>query len=235
MSFYGEAIYGLSQYGEGLAMYQSNKIKNLALMALGFSEEVDFFNDDPDYQYRDIIRKVNDFYDNSLQSEFSGRYVWNFIMRRDRCVFRQNKTAGKFKYRYILRYDSDPESPTYQQGIFNFLALRELYSDPEYRCPITDFETIGMYVDTDADELYVWYMAKIEETLFPEYFVKYFRLRLASDMCMLLTGDPELKAQLEMEIGNARNPGEYAAAKNIDARQNPVRRLDAGPFIGIRR
>jgi hypothetical protein len=203
------ATYDIASYDQMESVTRA-QIKNLALNALGFTEEVDF-----DDLSSKTVELVNMVYNSSLMYTLSS-YPWRFILRRVKLEERDTADTGKYKYRYYLPY--------------NLLAIRTVYGDTRYSRVITEYDSHPKYIDANAEKVYIWYSAVVDEELFPPYFVDYFKYKLALDLCFTLTGDTDL-----MQILKAQHDQMLLSAKNIDAKQNEVRRIRSSPFLAIRR
>jgi hypothetical protein len=203
------ATYDIASYDQ-VENITAERIKNLALNTLGFTEEVDF--DDLSNKTVELVNRV---YNGSLMYALSS-YPWRFIMKRVRLDEREEIPAGKYKYRYYLPY--------------NLLAIRTVYGDAGYQRAVAEYDSHPEYIDTDSQDVWLWYSAVVDEELFPPYFVDYFKYKLALDMCFTLTGDTDL-----MQIIKAQHDQMLSSARNIDAKQNEVRRIRSSPFLAIRR
>jgi hypothetical protein len=127
-------------------------------------------------------------------------------------------TAGDdYKYKYCYQLPSD------------LLTYNASYTDNYYDSPIRRFETNQIYLNTDEAKAYLMYTALVDETLFPQYFVSYFRYKLALELCFNLTGDTNL-----MQVLNEQEQRGFIRAKNIDARQASVKTVKSSPFTVIR-
>lgn len=127
-------------------------------------------------------------------------------------------TAGDdYKYKYCYQLPSD------------LLTYNASYTDAYYDRPIRQFETNNIYLNTDEIKAYVMYTALVDETLFPEYFVAYFRYKLALELCFNLTGDTNL-----LQVLAEQEKRGFIRAKNIDARQASVKTIKSSPFTSIR-
>jgi len=120
------------------------------------------------------------------------------------------------------------ETPT------DLLALRHCYIDKENLSPINDYELnnngfLCNDIQGSDRSIRMWYAANLSETLFPDYFLDYFRVKLALDLAFNLTGDTDL-----MKILSAQEQKMLISAKNVDAKQNKSRLIKSSPFTQIR-
>ena len=188
----------------------TNEIKNLALFELGFVEEIDFTD-----LTNATVKKVNRTYDSTLLSVLSN-YPWRFAIKRAALT---GKATADDTYKHIYTYDT----PT------NMLVVKGLFYDANYSSPIREFETTPTKINMDATAGYIAYIDIVAETTFPQYFVNYFKYKLAMDLCFNLTGDTELLKLLAIQEQKM-----LLNSKNIDAKQNPTRTIKSSPFTAIR-
>lgn len=201
--------YGISTYGTSTGA-TAPEIKNLALFELGFPDEIDFTDLD-----NAIVEKVNRIYTTTLLDTLSN-YPWRFVMKRQELTSRSTANNNfKYKYNYVL-----PSS---------MLAIKNPFYDNNYSSVIKEYESTPTTLNTDATTCYLAYISIVDETVFPKYFVNFFKYRLARVLCFNLTGDTQLLGMLvELERVFMRN------AKNTDAKQNQARRVKSSPFTHIR-
>lgn len=202
--------YGISTYGAVTGLSAST-IKNLALFELGFPDEIDFSD-----STNATVKKVDRIYNTCLLFVLSN-YPWRFIYKRVQLTSKTDATdINKFKYNYTV------------PG--NMLVTRNIYYDAGYSSPIRDFESNPNYINTDATTVYLWYSAIVDETEFPQYFIDYFKYKLALDLCFNLTGDTDLLKLLAVQELKM-----LLTSKNIDAKQVQTRTIRNSPFTAIRR
>ncbi|MCP3684175.1 MAG: hypothetical protein GY861_15950 [bacterium] len=114
------------------------------------------------------------------------------------------------------------------------LVMRKAYIDTEWQQPIQRFEfnNSGLHVDdllSTNSSVRFWYIADTDESLFPNYFVDYFKYKLALDLTFNLTGDTDL-----IQLLAAQERQMLLSAKNIDAKQVRTKSVRTAPFIQIR-
>ena len=203
------ARYGISTYGATTGL-SAGQIKNMALFELGFPDEIDFEDTS-----NPTVEKVNRIYSTTLLAELSN-YPWRFILKREELTSRTDATdVNKYKYNYVL--------PA------NLLAVRKGYFDADYMNPIRQYESTPKNFNTDATKVYLWYYSLVDEEEFPQYFINYFKYRLAAELCFNLTGDTDLEAKL-IELSRVF----LLKAKNIDAKQLRGKTVLSSPFTQIR-
>lgn len=201
--------YGISSYGVSTGLTGS-EIKNLALFTLGFPDEIDFTD-----LTNETVKKVNRIYATSLLFVLSN-YSWRFVIRRRELTERADATdTDKFKYNYVL--------PT------SLLAIKNPFYDADYSNVIRDYESTPKKLNTDASQVFLSYISLVDESEFPQYFIDYFKYKLALDLCFNLTGDTDLLKILALQEQKM-----LLTAKNIDARQNMARTIKSSPFTQIR-
>jgi hypothetical protein len=124
-----------------------------------------------------------------------------------------------YKYMYYIPSDT--------------LVMRTAYTDKYAKAVIQDYElTInGLFTDYQStnNSIWFWYIQNTTESLFPVYFINYFKYKLALDLCFSLTGDNELMQTLALKEATA-----LKSARNVDAKQVKTRVIKNSPFIQIR-
>lgn len=95
--------------------------------------------------------------------------------------------------------------------------------------PDQDYDIYGDKIFAKTDQLDVDYVYKVDETYLPAYFVRLLVLELAVRLCMSITANASLKAQLNQE-----KVYQFAAALSADAQQQPNRRIISRPFLDVR-
>jgi hypothetical protein len=127
------------------------------------------------------------------------------------------EAGDDYKYKYNYQLPSD------------LLTYNASYTDVYYDCPIKYFEVIVPYLNTDETKAYLMYTSLVDETVFPQYFISYFRYKLALELCFNLTGDTNLIQMLSEQEHRG-----FIRAKNIDARQASTKTVKSSPFTAIR-
>lgn len=125
-------------------------------------------------------------------------------------------------YKYLFFVPSD------------ILALRHAFTDKENMDSIRDYELLNTGFFTDRlknqdNTNRLWYSADLTETEWPQYFVDYFKYKLALDLCFNLTGDTKREETL-FQISEKM----LLSSKNIDAKQVKSRTVKSSPFTQIR-
>ena len=121
----------------------------------------------------------------------------------------------KYKYNYLLPND--------------MLTYNNSYHDAYYQSPIRQFETNQSVLNTDNTTAYLAYNANIDETEWPQYFINYFKYKLALSLAFNLTGDTQLMEILSLQAKDA-----LRQARRTDARQCPTRTIKSSPLTQIR-
>ena len=128
-------------------------------------------------------------------------------------------SSSKYKYNYAFPAQ--------------LLAVKGAYHDEGYSNKVRLFESSPKFLNTDAtnsdESLFLWYISVIDEDEFPQYFIDYFKYKLALDLCFNLTGDTDLLQMLAQQEQKM-----LLTAKNIDAKQVQTRTIQASPFTAIR-
>jgi hypothetical protein len=190
----------------------ASEIKNQALFALGFVDEIDFTS-----LTDETVKKVNRIYDTCLVKALTN-HRWRFAIKRDNLTASKATATEDWKFKYLYTLPTD------------MLSYNASYTDEDYSCVIHEFETNQTYLNCDETKVYLMYTALVAETAFPQYFINYFQYQLALDLCFNLTGDTDLMKILAEQTMNAS-----IRAKNIDSRQNPARTIKASPYTQVRR
>ena len=203
------ARYGISTYGESTGL-SSSDIKNQALFLLGFVDEIDF-----DDTTLPLVEKVNRVY-STLYMGVLSNYPWRFALKRIQLTSRSDaNNSFKYKYNFVL-----PAA---------LLSVKRPYSDTGYLNPVERYETNQTNINTDSATIYLQYIAIVDEEDLPQYFIDYFKYKLAMELCFNLTGDSEL-----LQLLAAQEQRALMTAKNIDAKQNETRVVRSSPFTMIR-
>ena len=203
------ATYGISSYGTSTGSTPSD-IKNLALFTLGFPDEIDFTD-----TTIPTVKKVNRVYETSLLFVLSN-YPWRFVTRRvEISSYTTADSSYKYKYNYVL-----PNQ---------LIAIKNAFYDENYSTVIREYESTPTALNTDSTTLFLEYLSIIDETLFPKYFVDYFKYKLALDLCFNLTGDTEL-----LKLLAAQEQKQLLTSRNIDAKQGAAKTIKSSPFTQIR-
>jgi len=194
-------------------MATTNEIKNLALFELGFINEVDF-----NVATNKTVILVNRVYDLARETSLQ-RYSWGFARKVLSSSSPTTLTDEKYRYRHDLPTD--------------FLGYRHSFVNKGLTSAIKDYEVkasdtdAGIYVNSES--IWLEYTYDIDDENLPQYYVNYFKYRLALDMCFNLTGDPNLESKL-----TTLEATQYIKAKNIEAKQKRTKRIVSSPFVDIR-
>jgi len=186
-----------------------DEIKQYALYELGFEDALDFTSTTG----KPVIR-INFIYEQIIRQVLS-RYLWGFALVRADLTGKATLTDQRYKYSYDLPDD--------------FVYLRNQYSSVKGFSVISDYEFMDGLFYTNAESVFLDYTARVDEELFPDYFIEYLKYKLAFDLCFNLTGDTDL-----LQVLSEREKFEYINATNIDGRQRKVKRLRSSPFIDVR-
>lgn len=158
---------------------------------------------------------VNLVYD-QLYKTVIEQFDWSFLTVVAKLTTPTTETEKEYKYSYTIPV--------------TYLRLVNIYSDSTLRYPIIRYSTIGdkIYCDTNT-AIYFKYITKTIVSL-PSYFVDYFVYRLASELCMNLTGDSQLLQILEAKMKDAK-----ALAFRIDGRQvQPKKIKGVNKYLAVR-
>ena len=193
--------------------YTENQIKQLALNELGFNEDLDFTSTTDE-----AVLKVNASYD-LIKEHTMQRYKWAWATTTVKLETPTELTDHKYKYKFTLPTD--------------LLRYVTAYRNFTRDTPIIDFEIYNgeIYVSNvnKDEEIWVTYVQDANVSVYPSYFVEYFKLKLAFDLCFDITGDTQL-----LEILNKREQFEWRNAINIDQQQKRSKVIRSMPYIQVR-
>ena len=185
-----------------------NNLKQFILQTLGFKNNLDF-----DDLEDELVKKINFIYENLIQKVLS-RHRWRFAINRVELIEKIELIDQKYNYSYTL-----PTDYVIFIGIFG--AMADQHNRKEFQ--------ITNKLLTDYDVVFLEYVARVETSVFPTYFIEYLRYKLAFEMCFDLTGDTDL-----MNILKQKATEEFIIAKNIESRQYPSERINTNSFIDVR-
>ncbi len=126
-------------------------------------------------------------------------------------------SGDTYKYKYVFTLPSD------------MLTFNNAFYDSGYNTAIRQFETNQTYLNTDSTTAYLAYNALVDETAFPQYFINYYRYKLAMDLCFNLTGDTDLLQILALQAKEA-----FIKAKKTDALQVATKTIKSNPIVAVR-
>lgn len=186
-----------------------DEIKNLALQHLGFTEDVDF-----GVTTDKTVIQVNKQYE-TTKNYVMTTYPWNFALRTVELTGQVEETNKAFRYSYDI--------PA------NFIVLRAVFTDQYRRSPIREYELYDGKLYCDYAEVHMYYVIDFAETSYPEFFINFFTIKLAYDLCMPVTGDTDLKQILFSEQQQY-----FKEAKKSDKRNVQTLVIKNSPYTGIR-
>jgi hypothetical protein len=94
---------------------------------------------------------------------------------------------------------------------------------------LNNFQNIGNVIYTNNKELYLKYVADIEEESLTPEFVDWFKTYFAMRLNSYMNGDMQRQAYLQAE-----EPVLFKKAKNMDSHKNPHQSLTGNPFLWVR-
>lgn len=104
--------------------------------------------------------------------------------------------------------------------------------------PLTTFELQGSTLFCNQPEIWVLGQFYVDESQWPASFLPAAVAVLSAEICMTITGNASIRAQLQADAWGApqegRNGGKLRAAKFADARGQPSRFLARNPLIDVR-
>ena len=110
----------------------------------------------------------------------------------------------------------------------DFLGYLAAYTDAGMRV-LSNFQNVGNVIYTNNKELYLKYVADIEEESLTPEFVDWFKTYFAARLNSYLNGDMQRQAYLQAE-----EPVLFKKAKNIDSHKNPHQSLSGNPLLWVR-
>ena len=189
----------------------ADSIKNLCLLALGYEEEIDFADTS-----NSIVAKFNIFYGVAKTSTIQ-RYPWTFSIKDVELSGQTDLTDKEFLYSYDLPTD--------------FIVYRNAFHASNMYTPIlnyrVDLQNGKFYTDSNA--VFLRYSYETDEIYWPQYFIDYFKYKMAMDICYNFTGDSELLATLQKQ-----EQFYYLDSKSVDARQTKTKVIKSSPFTAVR-
>ena len=194
-----------SEFVSKLAGY----IKNLALTELNhetISDWSDTTNTD--------IELINTQYNLAKPIALS-MYQWSWAFKYKELTGAVN-TGTLSKYKYVMTLPSD------------FIGYLAAYTDDNMHV-LADYLTVGDSIYTNADKLYIKYIANVDESIFTPEFIDWFKMFLAQRLNGYLNGDMQ-----RQQLLNSEEPFFFRKAKNIDSKRNKHESLDGNPLLWIR-
>ena len=185
---------------------EKDDIKYLVLSALGYVEKPDFVQSDDN-----AVKIVNDQYEHYFSLAISSN-KWNFFTAQTELLRQENE--GKYKYKYTLPEDME--------------ILNNVYVDRYTHCNL-NYEMYDKHIFTNTDKCYIEYRKKVCEATLAPYFVEYFRLYMAYNLCQLITGDSNLEQSLFNRYQMA-----FSQARALDNIQKKPRVLNSGIYADVR-
>lgn len=125
-----------------------------------------------------------------------------------------NSVVGKYKKATLLPSD--------------FLGYLAGYTDKNMHI-LANYMNVGTSIYTNNDNLYIKYIANVDESIFTSEFVDWFKIFLAQRLNGYLNGDMQRQQLLTGE-----EPYYFRKAKNIDSKRNKHDSLEGNPMLWIR-
>jgi hypothetical protein len=185
---------------------EKDDIKYLVLSALGYVERPDFIQSDDN-----AVKIINDQYEHYFSLAIASN-KWNFFTSQKELT--RADTDGKYKYKYKLPEDLE--------------ILNNVYADKYDHCNM-NYEMYDKHIFTNTEKCYIEYRKKVCEATLAPYFVEYFRLYMAYNLCQLITGDSNLEQSLFSRYQMAFNQ-----ARALDNMQKKPKILNSGIYAEVR-
>jgi len=156
-------------------------------------------------------------------------HIWNFAVKKVRLTREADVPVSQWKYQYLLPSDGLADG-----------VIAAYESDDEGAHSISDFVIQNGRLLTNYESIYVDYLADIDESYWPSYFVDYAAHALAADVCLTLTRDRGLKDELDEKIGGLPSDGGmgglFARARRKDSYHAPANnKFRKFPLLMVRR
>lgn len=110
----------------------------------------------------------------------------------------------------------------------DFIGYLSAYTDDNMHV-LANYLTVGDSIYTNADKLYIKYIANVDESIFTPEFIDWFKMFLAQRLNGYLNGDMQ-----RQQLLNSEEPFFFRKAKNIDSKRNKHESLDGNPILWIR-
>lgn len=185
---------------------EKEDIKYLVLSALGYVERPDFIQSDDN-----AVKIINDQYEHYFSLAIASN-KWNFFTSQKELT--RADTDGKYKYKYELPEDLE--------------ILNNVYADKYDHCNM-NYEMYDKHIFTNTEKCFIEYRKKVCEATLAPYFVEYFRLYMAYNLCQLITGDSNLEQSLFSRYQMAFNQ-----ARALDNMQKKPKILNSGIYADVR-
>ena len=185
---------------------EKDDIKYLVLSAIGYVERPDFIQSDDN-----AVKIINDQYEHYFSLAIASN-KWNFFTSQKELT--RADTDGKYKYKYELPEDLE--------------ILNNVYADKYDHCNM-NYEMYDKHIFTNTEKCYIEYRKKVCEATLAPYFVEYFRLYMAYNLCQLITGDSNLEQSLFSRYQMAFNQ-----ARALDNMQKKPKILNSGIYADVR-
>jgi hypothetical protein len=185
---------------------EKDDIKYLVLSALGYVEKPDFVQSDDN-----AVRIVNGQYEHYFSLAVASN-KWNFFTSQTELLKQEND--GKYRYKYATPDDLE--------------ILNKVYVD-KYSRSNNSYEMYNGFIYTNAEKCFIEYRKKVCEANLAPYFVEYFRLYMAYNLCQVITGDTNLEQSLFNRYQMA-----FTQARALDNLQKTPKILNSGIYADVR-
>lgn len=190
--------------------FTAAEIKNLALMELNH-EQISNWGDTTNTD----IPIINTQYSLAKAVALT-MYQWSWAFKYATQTGSDNTGTQLTKYKKKYTLPSD------------FAGYLSCYTN-EQMTILADYVCVGDTVYSNSDELYIKYIATVEESVFPPEFVDWFKIFLAQRLNGYLNGDMQRQQLLTGE-----EPFYFRKAKNIDSKRNKHDSLSGNPLLWSR-
>jgi hypothetical protein len=150
---------------------------------------------------------------------------WNFATKKRELARMNDEPPSEYRYQFSLPSDM-VTGPT------------KVLPGPDMKNPIQDWEIANDKLMTDRDEIYIDYVANVDETRFPSYFTRFLYHALASELAKAIT-DQTTTAQFYQQkaYGSPSDNGQgglLGKAKLLDSQRQATQSFDDNPIHDAR-
>ena len=147
-----------------------------------------------------------------IRDAFLSQHIWNFATKRARLVAAADFVPLDYAYGYVLPSD--------------FLRAIKLVSEAG---DSLSYRIVHGHVETDHRDVWLFYIARVDEADFPPFFQEAFVARLAADLCLPLTENSS-RARLLMTRATLL----LREAKTLDSQQDSPEGFEDFSLLTVR-
>jgi hypothetical protein len=164
-----------------------------------------------------------------LRDSIFSEYPWNFALKKALLSREVDTPVSGYAYQYLLPSDGKADG-----------VIAAFETDDEGAHPISNYIIQGGRLLTDYKTVYADYIAEVDETYWPSYFVNFVAHALAADIALTLTRDNGILDRMELKAYGLPSDGGMggllANARRKDAYHSPPNnKFSRFPLIEARR